>query len=62
MLSVANNDPFDNRMLSQHHALDVLRAVENSRWLVRATNTGLSAVIDPHGRDPVEIGAPDATL
>jgi apolipoprotein N-acyltransferase len=50
ILSIANNDPFNNRMLSQHHALDVLRAVESDRWLVRATNTGLSAVIDPHGQ------------
>ena len=27
-----------------------LRAVENGRWLLRATNTGLTAVIDPYGR------------
>ena len=50
ILSVANNDPFNFRMLSQHHALDVLRAIENDRWLVRATNTGLSAVINPQGQ------------
>lgn len=50
ILSIANNDPFNDKMLSQHHALDVLRAVENNRWLVRATNTGLSAVIDAQGR------------
>jgi apolipoprotein N-acyltransferase len=49
ILSIANNDPFNNRMLAQHHALDVLRAVESDRWLVRATNTGLSAVISPQG-------------
>jgi apolipoprotein N-acyltransferase len=50
ILSIANNDPFNDRMLAQHHALDVLRAVESDRWLVRATNTGLSAVIDPQGQ------------
>jgi apolipoprotein N-acyltransferase len=50
ILSIANNDPFNNRMLAQHHALDVLRAVESDRWLVRATNTGLSAVIAPQGQ------------
>jgi apolipoprotein N-acyltransferase len=50
ILSIANNDPFSHHMLAQHHALDVLRAVESDRWLVRATNTGLSAVIDPQGR------------
>jgi apolipoprotein N-acyltransferase len=50
ILSIANNDPFNDRMMSQHHALDVLRAVESDRWLVRATNTGLSAVISPQGQ------------
>lgn len=32
-----------------HRDMYVLRAVENDRWLVRATNTGVSALIDPHG-------------
>ncbi|HEY9828662.1 MAG TPA: apolipoprotein N-acyltransferase, partial [Stenomitos sp.] len=49
ILSVANNDPFGARMMGQHHALDVLRAIETDRWLIRATNTGISAVIDPQG-------------
>lgn len=34
----------------QHHALATLRAVENRRYLVRSTNTGLTAVVDPAGR------------
>jgi apolipoprotein N-acyltransferase len=34
----------------QHLAMVVLRAVENRLWIVRATTTGISAVIDPHGR------------
>ncbi|MBC7793986.1 MAG: apolipoprotein N-acyltransferase [Clostridia bacterium] len=34
----------------QHRDLYTLRAIENDRWLVRATNTGISAIIDPHGR------------
>ncbi|MDY7000186.1 MAG: apolipoprotein N-acyltransferase [Thermodesulfobacteriota bacterium] len=33
----------------QHLHLSVLRAVEQGRYLVRATNTGISAVIDPRG-------------
>ncbi|MBU4485003.1 apolipoprotein N-acyltransferase, partial [bacterium] len=34
----------------QHLALSVFRAVENRRYLVRSTNTGISAVIDPIGQ------------
>ncbi len=50
ILSIANNDPYRQQLMAQHHAHDVLRAVESDRWLVRATNTGLSAVIDPKGK------------
>jgi apolipoprotein N-acyltransferase len=34
----------------QHFAMARLRAVENGRFLVRAANTGISAVVDPRGR------------
>ena len=27
-----------------------MRAMENNRWLLRATNTGVSAAVDPYGR------------
>jgi len=37
-----------------HLALAKLRAVEQRRYLVRATNTGVSAVIDPLGRVAVQ--------
>lgn len=50
ILSIANNDPYSDRMMAQHHALDVMRAIETDRWLVRVTNTGLSAVINPQGQ------------
>ncbi|MCC6620040.1 MAG: apolipoprotein N-acyltransferase [Deltaproteobacteria bacterium] len=33
-----------------HLALSIFRAVENRRMLVRSTNTGVSALIDPTGR------------
>lgn len=34
----------------QHLALVRMRAAENRRWLVRATNDGITAAIDPAGR------------
>ncbi len=34
----------------QHLALAILRAVESRRYLVRAANTGISAIVDPQGR------------
>jgi apolipoprotein N-acyltransferase len=34
----------------QHLAMAVFRAVENRRYLVRAANTGISAIVDPWGR------------
>ena len=34
----------------QHVAMTVFRAVENQRYLVRAANTGISAVVAPDGR------------
>jgi apolipoprotein N-acyltransferase len=37
-------------MANQHHAQDIMRAIETDRWAVRATNTGYSAFINPHGQ------------
>jgi apolipoprotein N-acyltransferase len=34
----------------QHHLIAAFRAIENRRFLVRATNSGYSAVVDPLGR------------
>jgi apolipoprotein N-acyltransferase len=34
----------------QHLAMTAFRAVENGRYLVRAANTGFTAVVDPRGR------------
>jgi apolipoprotein N-acyltransferase len=34
----------------QHLAMAAFRAVENGKYLVRAANTGITAVVDPHGR------------
>ncbi len=50
ILSAANNAHYSPAMPAQHHAQDVMRAIENSRWAIRATNTGYSGIIDPHGK------------
>ncbi len=50
ILSSANNAHYSDTMAAQHHALDVMRAIEGDRWLGRATNTGLSAMINPRGK------------
>ncbi|HJA78695.1 apolipoprotein N-acyltransferase [uncultured Desulfovibrio sp.] len=34
----------------QHLYLTAVRAVEQNRWILRGTNTGISAIIDPRGR------------
>jgi apolipoprotein N-acyltransferase len=40
----------DSGAYAQHLKQARMRAVENSRWLLRATNTGVTASIDPYGR------------
>jgi apolipoprotein N-acyltransferase len=34
----------------QHKQFDILRAVENRRWVVRCANGGISCFIDPYGK------------
>ncbi|NET26308.1 apolipoprotein N-acyltransferase [Okeania sp. SIO1I7] len=50
ILTAANNAHYSPTMPAQHHAQDVMRAIETDRWTVRATNTGYSGIVDPHGR------------
>ena len=40
----------DSGAYAQHLKQARMRAVENNRWLLRATNTGVTAAIDPYGR------------
>lgn len=52
LLVTITNDGWygDSAAPRQHLALAILRAVESRRYMVRAANTGISAIIDPRGR------------
>ena len=47
-----SNDGWAGSVAARHQHLEIarMRAVENARWLVRVTNDGVTAVIDPAGR------------
>lgn len=49
ILSASNDAHYSASMPAQHHAQDIMRAIESDRWAVRATNTGYSAFVDPRG-------------
>lgn len=57
LVNISNDAWFGNTPApEQHLQLSLLRAVEQGRWLVRATNTGISALVDPFGRIRVRGG------
>jgi apolipoprotein N-acyltransferase len=45
----------DSGAWKQHLQHTRMRAIENDRWLLIATNTGLTGVIDPSGRIVAEV-------
>lgn len=51
LVDISNDGWFGNSPAAlQHLYLTVLRCVEQNRWLLRSTNTGLSAIADNYGR------------
>jgi apolipoprotein N-acyltransferase len=50
IITASNNAHYSQIMPAQHHAQDIIRAVETDRWMARATNTGYSAIINPNGK------------
>lgn len=57
LIAIGTNDSwfFDSAAVYMHNGQAVLRAVENGRYVMRAANTGISSVIDPHGNILTEI-------
>jgi len=51
----------DSGAWKQHLQHTRMRAIENDRWLLSATNTGLTAVIDPSGRIVAEVPRKERT-
>src|SRR5208283_1833565 len=51
LFNISNDSWFGRTAARYQHLLIVrMRAAENRRWIVRATNDGISGVIDPAGR------------
>jgi len=50
LVNITNDAWFgDTAAPHQHHLLALFRAIENRRWLLRTTNSGLTAVVNPLG-------------
>ena len=50
----------DSGAYAQHLKQARMRAVENARWLLRDTNTGVTSAIDPYGRVVASIPPQDS--
>lgn len=59
LLLVSTNDSWfgESSALRQHERHAALRAIENGRYVVRAANTGISAILTETGRETVFLGA-----
>jgi apolipoprotein N-acyltransferase len=57
LVNISNDGWYgDTSAAWQHLNMVRMRAIENHRWVLRATNTGVTAAIDPYGR--VTMAAP----
>jgi apolipoprotein N-acyltransferase len=64
LVNISNDGWFGTSAAAKQHLLMAhVRAVENRRWLIRDTNSGLTASIDPYGRilQPIPQGVRTAT-
>jgi apolipoprotein N-acyltransferase len=57
LVNISNDGWFgDTGAPHQHLRMARMRAIENNRWVIRSTNTGISASIDPFGRVVKQLG------
>jgi apolipoprotein N-acyltransferase len=51
LVNISNDGWFGHTAAPYQHLNQArMRAIENRRWLLRDTNTGITSVIDPYGR------------
>jgi apolipoprotein N-acyltransferase len=51
IVTATNDGWFDiSTALNQHLSKSIARAIENRRYVIQVSNTGISAIIDPYGR------------
>ncbi|WP_267384183.1 apolipoprotein N-acyltransferase [Cyanobacterium sp. uoEpiScrs1] len=50
IITASNNSHYSQAMPAQHHAQDIIRAIETGKWMARATNTGYSGIVNPRGK------------
>jgi apolipoprotein N-acyltransferase len=51
LINISNDGWFGKSAAAEQHLrMALVRAVENRRWLLRVTNSGITAAVDPYGR------------
>jgi apolipoprotein N-acyltransferase len=51
LVNISNDGWFGHSAAAEQHLrMARVRAVENRRWMVRATNSGITVSVDPYGR------------